>query len=185
MIRRACFINTLIARVAGLLHVHVHRPQAEDNIRLRPVRISDASFMHSGFVSDNFLVANCLTRPITSSRFLTWLWIKRSFAYSYCILADGERAGFLGLHSLQPCATAEISLALFKEDMRRKGYGRRAFQIFADEFEKHNFVKKIVVRVARDNFIYLSFWRTLGFKEIHREHSVRTLLYSKKQRVVE
>jgi RimJ/RimL family protein N-acetyltransferase len=179
MRRRDRFINRFFDRVAGLLHLHIHRQLTENNIRLRPVRMFDAIFIHSGFVSDDFLAANGLTRPITSSWFLMWWWIKKRFAFSYCILVNGKRAGFIGLHNVQPCSTAEMSLALFKKSMRQKGYGSRAFQLFVRDLEKHRLAEKIVVRVGKDNFISLSFWKKLGFEEIHRESGVRTLLYSK------
>jgi RimJ/RimL family protein N-acetyltransferase len=174
---RVRFINTLVDPVAGLLHVHIHRQLTENNIRLRPVRIFDALFIHSGFVSDDFLAANGLTRPITSSWFLLWWWIKKTFAFSYCILVNGKQSGFIGLHNIQPSASAEISLALFEKDMRRKGYGSRAFHLFARDIEKYRLAEKIVVRVGKDNFISLSFWKKLGFEEIHIEHGVTTLHY--------
>jgi RimJ/RimL family protein N-acetyltransferase len=172
-------MNAFFAGAARLLHLHIHRPLAENEIRLRPVRMFDSRLMHSGFASDDFLAANALTRPITSSRFLIWWWIKKTFVFSYCILINGKRSGFIGLHNLQPCAAAEISLALFERDLRRKGYGSRAFHLFVHDLEKHQFVKKISVRVSQDNFISLSFCKKLGFEEIHGEDRVRILLFSK------
>ena len=159
------------------LNMYIHRQLTENNIRLRPVRIFDALFIHSGFASDDFLAANGLTRPITSSWFLMWWWIKKTFVFSYCILVNGKRAGFIGLHNMNPFASAEMSLALFEKDMRRKGYGSRAFHLFLHDLEKHQFVKKIVVRVDKDNFVSLSFWKRLGFEEIHGEDCVMTLFY--------
>ena len=172
------FIKTFFKHPAGF-HVHIHRPLAEDNIRLRPVRIFDAPFIHSGFVHDDFLAANGLTRPITSSWYLLWWWIKKRYLFSYCILINGKRAGFLGLHSMQPCSTAEISLVLFEKGMRRKGYGRRAFNLFVHDLAKHKSVRKIVVRIAKDNFIYLPFCKKLGFEKIHGRDGARTLIYSR------
>ena len=150
----------------------------ENNIKLRPVSIFDSRFIHSGFGSYDFLTANGLKQPITSSQFLTWWWIKKRFVFSYCILVKGKRAGFLGLHNMQPCLTAEISLALFEKDIRRKGYGSRAFRLFADDLQKHNFVKKIVVRVTKDNFVSRSFWEKLGFEEVKRNDGAIVLQYA-------
>lgn len=175
--RRIRCINTFFDRVGRLLQVQIHSQLAENNIRLSPVRIFDARFIRSGFVSDDFLAANGLTRPITSSWFLMWWWIKKTFTFSYCILVNGRRAGFIGLHNIQPCASAEMSLALFEKDMRRKGYGSRAFHLFVHDLEKQQIAEKIVVRVHEDNFISLSFCKKLGFKEIHGEDFIRTLLY--------
>jgi RimJ/RimL family protein N-acetyltransferase len=175
---RARFLSTYSPRVAGPFHVYIHRRLTENNIRLRPVRMFDAFFMRSGFVSDDFLAANGLTRPITSSWFLIWWWLKKTFAFSFCILVNGKRAGFIGLHIMQPCASAEISLALFEKDMRQKGYGSRAFHLFMHVLEKHPIAEKIVVRVDKDNFISLSFWKKLGFEEVHRVDGARTLLYA-------
>jgi len=138
----------------------------------------DARFIHSGFVSDDFLAAKGLTRPITSSRFLMWWWIRKTFIFSYCILVNGRRAGFIGLHNVQPCASAEMSLALFEKDMRRKGHGSGAFHLLVRDLQKHQLAKKIVVRVASDNFISLSFWKKLGFEEVKKNDGAIILLYT-------
>jgi RimJ/RimL family protein N-acetyltransferase len=176
--RRGSFINTFFDRVSRLIQVHIHRQLTENNLSLRPVRIFDALFIHSGFVSDDFPAAKGLTRPITSSWFLMWCWLKKRFAFSYCILVNGRRAGFIGLHNMRPCAYAEMSLALFEKDMRRKGYGSRAFHLLMHDLEKLQFAEKIFVRVEKDNFISLAFWKKLGFEEVKKKDGVIILLYA-------
>jgi L-amino acid N-acyltransferase YncA len=178
-IRTAVF--RFLDNIATLLQLHIHRPPAEGDIKLRPLRIFDSSFVHAGLLSDDLLAANGLTRPITSSQFLTWSHIKKRFVFSYCILANGRRVGFIGLHSFRPCATAEVSLAIFEKDMRRRGYGSRAFQLFLLDLQKHQSVKRVVARVSYSNSISLSFWKKLGFEEINSQDGVRTLICSVKR----
>jgi len=151
---------------------------AENNIRLRPVRIFDALFIHSRFVSDDFPATKGLIRPVTASWFLLWWWIKKTFTFSYCILVDEKQTGFIGLYNMQPCSSVEISLALFEKDMRRKGYGSRAFHLLMHDLEKHQLADKIFVRVDKDNFISLAFWKKLGFEEVKRKDGVIILLYA-------
>jgi len=176
--RKGSFMNTFFDGVSRLIQVHIHRQLTENNLSLRPVRIFDALFIHSGFVSADFPAAKGLTRPITSSWFLMWWWIKKRFAFSYCILVNGRRAGFIGLHNMRLCANAEMSLALFEKDMRRKGYGSRAFHLFMHGLDKHPLAEKIFVRVEQDNFISLAFWKKLGFEEVKKKDGVIILLYA-------
>jgi ribosomal protein S18 acetylase RimI-like enzyme len=161
-----------------MFRVHITRPLKENDISLRPVRIFDAAFLHSGFSSRDFLEANGLSKPIASSWFPTWWWLRRTFVFAYCIVADGKRAGFLGMHTLRPGESAELSLSIFEEEMRRKGYGSRAFHLFVRNLEKHFFIKMLLVRVRKDNFMALSFWKKLGFGERRREGAVIVLFYT-------
>jgi ribosomal protein S18 acetylase RimI-like enzyme len=149
-----------------------------NGISLRPVRISDARFLHAGFASRDFLAANGLHRPIASSWFPTWWWIRRAFVFAYCIVVDGKRAGFLGMHTLRPGESAELCLAIFEEEMRRKGYGSRAFHIFVRTLEKYPLIEMLLVRVRQDNFTALSFWKKLGFGELNRDGAVIVLFYT-------
>jgi len=161
-----------------MFSVHITRTMKENDITLRPVRIYDASFLNSGFASRDFLAANGLSKPVASSWFPAWWWTRRTFVFAYCIVVNGKRAGFLGLHTLRPGESAELSLSIFEEEMRRKGYGSRAFHLFVHNLEKRSLIKMLLVRVRKDNFTALSFWKKLGFGEIRREDAVIVLFYT-------
>ncbi len=169
---------TLIGHGEPMLRIHITRPLREGNIILRPARIFDAPFLHYGFASRDFLSANGLSRPIASSWLTTWWWIRRTFVFAYCIVVDGNRAGFLGMHSLRPGESAELSLSIFEEELRRKGHGSRSFHIFLRNLEKRSLIKMLLVRVRKDNFMALSFWKKLGFGELKKEDEVIVLFYA-------
>ena len=145
-----------------MFRVHITRTLKEKDITLRPVRIFDAFFLHYGFASRDFFAANGLNKPIAASWFSTWWWTRRTFVFAYCILVNEKRAGFLGMHTLRPGESAELSLSIFEEEMRRKEYGSRSFHLFVRNIEKHSLIKMLLVRVRKDNFMALSFWKKLG-----------------------
>jgi RimJ/RimL family protein N-acetyltransferase len=161
-----------------MVRIHITRPLKENDISLMPVRIFDAPFLHSGFASRDFLAGNGLSRPVASSWFLTWWWIRRTFFFGYCIVVKGNHVGFLGMHTLRPGESAELSLSIFEVEMRQKGYGSRAFHLFVRNLEKRSLIKMLLVRVRKDNFIAFSFWKKLGFVELKREGAVIVLFYT-------
>ena len=161
-----------------MFRIHIMGQLKENDIVLRPARIFDAAFLHAGFSSRDFLEANGLKEPIASSWFPTWWWLRSTFVFAYCIIAGGKRAGFLGIHTIRPAESAELSLSIFEEEMRGKGYASRAFHLFVNNLEKHFIIKMLLVRVSKDNFRALSFWKKLGFEELKREGAVITLFYT-------
>lgn len=135
------------------------------SIRLRPLRVFDGPFFASGLKDEDILSTSGLNRPIASSWFSVWWWMKKTFIPAYFIECDSKQIGFIGLYNLIPGKSAEMSLAIFDKNNRRLGYGTRAFNICAQGMQRHSVVKEIIVKVKTDNHGALSFWKKLGFVE--------------------
>lgn len=137
----------------------------DGKMRLRPLKMSDGPLILRGLNDETILEANGLSRPIVSSWFFVWWWMKKTFTPAYFIECDLKQIGFIGLYNLMIGKSAEMSLIIFDKNNRRLGYGTRAFNICAQSMQRHSVVKKILVNVKADNHIALSFWRKLGFAE--------------------
>lgn len=83
----------------------------------------------SGLKDEDILSTSGLNRPIASSWFSVWWWMKKTFIPAYFIECDSKQIGFIGLYNLIPGKSAEMSLAIFDKNNRRLGYGTRAFNI--------------------------------------------------------
>jgi ribosomal protein S18 acetylase RimI-like enzyme len=139
----------------------------DDNLRLRPLRIFDGPFMSKGLRDEFVLKVNGLGKPVNSSWFFVWWWFKNTFICSFCIELDSRPIGFIGLYNLIPGKSAEMTLVILDKNMRRLGYGSKAFNIFAQNLQRHSVVEKILIKVKTDNHSALSFWRKVGFLEIN------------------
>lgn len=146
-----------IAKMPGCLE--------DDNIRLRPLRIFDGPFITDVLRDKDILKSNGLSKPMSSLWFSFWWWIKKTFIPCYCIECDSKRIGFIGLYNLSPGKSAEMSLAIFNETLRRHGYGTRAFRLLVQGLKRYSVVKNLLVKVETDNHAAISFWRKLGFIE--------------------
>jgi RimJ/RimL family protein N-acetyltransferase len=145
--------------------IKVTASMKDDNLSLRPLRIFDGHFIHKALKDEICLKANGLNRPTYSSWFSVWWWIKKTYSYSFCIELDSRPVGFIGLYNLALGKSADISLLIFDETLRRQGYGTRSFKLFAKTLLKHSVVENIFVTVKTDNHKALSFWKKLGFSE--------------------
>ena len=127
-------------------------------IGLRQLRFSDIPFLCDGLRDKEILATNGLSKQIFSSWLSVWWWVKKTFTLIYCIKCDSKRIGFIGLYNLKLGKSAEMTLVIFDRDMRRVGYGSKAFNIFAQNLKKHSIAEKIIVKVRIDNNISISFW---------------------------
>jgi len=112
------------------------------NLRLRPLRMSDGLFILRGLNDGAILKASGLGRPIVSSGFFVWWWMKKTFTPAYFIECDSKQIGFIGLYNLMIGKSAEMSLIIFDKNNRRIGYGTRAFNIYAQSMQRHSVVKR-------------------------------------------
>jgi ribosomal protein S18 acetylase RimI-like enzyme len=144
-------------------------------IGLRQLRFSDIPFLCDGLRDKEILATNGLSKQISLSWLSVWWWIKKTFTLIYCIKCDSKRIGFIGLYNLKLGKSAEMTLVIFDKDMRRAGYGSKAFNIFAQNLKKHSIAEKIIVKVRIDNNISISFWQKLGFKELNKINGIQTM----------
>jgi RimJ/RimL family protein N-acetyltransferase len=155
-----------------VLYAKIPRYMKDDNLRLRPLRIFDGPFIGEGLRDEVVLKANGLSSPISSSWWVVWWWIKRTFMITYCIECDSRRIGFVGLYDLRLGELAEISVVIFDKNVRRLGYGSKAFTMLSQNLRKCSVVEKVVARVKTDNNISISFLQKLGFKEMNAAHGI-------------
>ncbi len=148
-----------------MLLFKIPRYMGDGNLRLRPLRMSDGPFILRGLNDGAILKASGLRRPVASSWFFAWWWIKKTFVPAYCIAYHSRRIGFIGLYNLLPGESAEVSLAIFDSNFRRLGYGTRAFGLLIQEIERHAVVKNLIAKITIGNRDALLFWRKLGFVE--------------------
>ncbi len=147
-------------------------------IRLRPVGILDGPFLSEEFKREDFLLVNNLKKPIYSSWFLIWWWMKRTFVCTYCILIDSRRIGFIGMYNLGLHKSVEISLFIFEKHMRHLGYGSKVLNLLAQNLRKFSFVDEIIARVRVGNPVAISFCRRNGLKELYTENHIITMSIS-------
>jgi RimJ/RimL family protein N-acetyltransferase len=137
-----------------------------NSLRLRRARLSDGPFFGEMMRDRNILETSGLHRPIATLWFPVWWWIKKKYECLYCIEIESIRIGFIGLYNLKAGDSCEISLVIFRREHRRLGHGREAFTLFVRDLVRRMPVEKIIVRVKTENHGSLSFWTSLGFKEI-------------------
>ncbi|MBS1112503.1 MAG: Acetyltransferase domain [Nitrospirae bacterium] len=148
-----------------MFYVNVSISMKDDNLKLRPLRIFDGPFIHRGLKDEIGLRTNRLSRQTDSSWFSVWWWIKKTYRYSFCIEVDSKPIGFIGLYNVAHFKSADISLVIFDETLRRQGYGTRSFKLFVQSLRRQSVMKKIFITVKTDNHRALSFWKKLGFSE--------------------
>ena len=149
--------------IGRVVRVNIPVDMEDHNIRLRRLRFSDGLFIMNGLKDEVILNASGLSRPIHTSWFSLWWWIKKTFIPAYCIECDSKPIGFIGLYDLKIGESTEISLAIFDNSFRRRGYGTRAFKLLALHLQRHSVVRKVRAKVMRDNHHAISFWRRAGF----------------------
>jgi len=147
----------------------------DGTVRLRPLRISDISFMCYKLEDKEILKAIGLTRPFAGSWFHLWWWLKKTLIFRYAIESDSRLIGFIGLHHLVPGISAELTLLIADEKSRRLGHGSRAFTLLAQTLERYARVEKLIIRIRPDNEAARFFWSKLGFQQLQAENSLHVM----------
>ncbi len=150
------------------------RSLRDSSLHLRPLRIADGRFIAAGLADASILRAcGTLNPPATSWFSLIW-WIKRTYPLAFCIELDGRKIGFLGVYRLHPGKSALMSLAIFDETCRNRGYGTRALELFVRHLQKCRLVERLAVDVMQESPA-LNFWMKAGFTEAAAVGGVLTL----------
>jgi ribosomal protein S18 acetylase RimI-like enzyme len=151
------------------------RSLRDHNLRLRPLRIRDGRFIAAGLADAAILRACGMSdAPAASWVSLVW-WMRRTYPLAFCIELDGRRIGFLGLYRLHPGKSASLSLAIFDETCRNRGYGTRALTVIVKYVRKCRLARCLDVDVMQGNPGALNFWNKAGFSEASASGGVLTL----------
>ena len=153
------------ARPHSVFCFKIPRYMDDGSVRLRPLRISDIPFIHTGLRDEDIMKSLGPSRPLVGSWFHLWWSLRKSLMFRYAVEADSSLIGFAGLFYVLPGKSAELTLMITDEKNRRLGYGSRAFNLIAQALEKYSSVEELIVRVTSDNEAALSFWSRLGLEK--------------------
>jgi len=156
-----------------IFKAYIPRRMSDGNMRLRPFRILDSSFINNSLRDKDILKASNLKEPLSRSWFPFWWWMKRTYASLHCMEVNSKCIGFIGLYNLKPDRSAEMTLIIFDARHRHLSYGSRAFNIFT-RFLKRYF-SKIIVRVRTGNHASIAFWTKLGFRELYTLKGIKVM----------
>ncbi len=155
-----------------MLWARMPRNMEGNKLRLRHLTILDTPALSKWLRSEVGLKREEWRKPAYLSWFFLWWWIKRRFTCSFCIEIESMPLGFVALYNMRLGKSAEITLMIFENRLRRHGYGTMAFKLLAQNLKRHDVVKVISARVEADNHIALSFWRSLGFQEVSSSEGI-------------
>jgi RimJ/RimL family protein N-acetyltransferase len=116
-----------------------------------------------------------MSDPLSTSWLSLVWWIKRTYPLAYCIELDAHRIGFVGLYRLRPGKSASLSLAIFDEAYRNRGYGTRTLGLFVQHLQKCRLVERLAVDVMQESSAASRFWEKAGFREASAVGGVITM----------
>ncbi len=155
------------------------RNMKSTEISLRLYSLKDLYTLYCLFKKENLINSDKTVNGAFSSFLYFCRWIFNTFHIFYVIEVmenDVSRIiGFIGLYNMIISHTIYVSVAIFKSDDRRRGYGKEAFELLLSKLRKKRIVKSIYVEVLSNNEGSLRFFEGLGF-EICRQYNDRFLL---------
>ncbi len=78
---------------------------------------------------------------------------------------DPDRAvGFIGLYGMVPGRSSYVSIVIWDEKDRMRGYGSRGMRLMLDYLRKKSIIRVMCAEVAQDNYPSRSFFEGLGFE---------------------
>jgi len=134
-------------------------------ICLRRFSVRDLPFVRQGLQEAGW----------SESSFLTWWRLRRTFSFLYLVEISGRPAGIFGVYNFAPGSSAEISLMIFDEALRRRGYGKEIFSMAVEMLRRRAFVKRLSVMIDPENASALAFWTSLGFRDNSRRGKNKVL----------
>lgn len=155
------------------------RTMTSTEISIRLYSLKDLYTLYSLFNQGNLINSDKTVNGVFSSFLYFCRWIFNTFHIFYVIEVmenDVSRIiGFVGLYNIVIGQTVFLSVAIFKPDDQRQGYGKGAIELLLNNFHKNSIVKSIYVEVLTSNEPSLCFFKGLGF-EICRQYNDRFLL---------
>ena len=147
----------------------------DKNLRLRPLRISDGHFMTAGLTDETIVRACGMSKPPAVSWVSLMWWVRKTYPLAFCVKLQAKRIGFLGLYNLHLGKSAALSLAIFDEAYRNRGYGTRVLKLFMQYMQQCSLLQHLAVDVRQDNQAALSFWKKSGFSKVYTTDGVLTM----------
>ena len=147
----------------------------DDELQLRPLRISDMQFLKIGLTAEGMLNAGGLGKPLRLSGLMVWWLLKRASVCCYCVLVQSRRIGLMSLQNLVLGKSAELSLAILDPELRGCGYGTRAFCLVTDSLTQGSVLEELWVQVNTANDAAVRFWKKLGFVTVREIDSIRIM----------
>ena len=147
----------------------------DDELQLRPLRISDIQFLKTGLTAEGMLDAGGLEKPLKMSGLMAWWLLKRASVCCYCVLFRSRRIGLMSLQNLLLGKSVELSLAILDPELRGCGYGTRAFYLLTDSLTKCSVVEELWVQVHAANGAAVRFWKKCGFVTVREIDSIVTM----------
>jgi RimJ/RimL family protein N-acetyltransferase len=148
----------------------------DNSLRLRPLRFGDGRFMAAGLTDDIIVCACGRSKPPAASWVSLMWWVRKTYPLAFCVELHARRIGFLGLYHLRPGKSAALSLAIFDEACRNRGYGTRVLKLFMQHLQQRSRLQRLAVDVRQDNQAALSFWKKSGFSETCTAEGVLTMI---------
>ena len=131
----------------GIKTRRLDRWLGDSSLALHLYRIRELQALYSLFQPELFLKANGIGHGPSGSYLSFCLWIRITFQVVYVITVwgiDGPRiVGFAGLYNVQIGRSLGISLAIFKPEDRRRGYGRRTIELLLESLQANNVVNRV------------------------------------------
>jgi len=151
------------------------RSLRDNNLCLRSLRIAHGRFIAAGLADSEIIRACGMSKPPAISWFSLMWWMRRTYPLAFCIELDDRRIGFLGLYRFHPGKSAALSLAIFDETRRNRGYGTRALNLLMRHLVQCRLLERLTVDVLQENPRAVNFWKKAGFREVSTSGGVLTL----------
>jgi RimJ/RimL family protein N-acetyltransferase len=152
----------------------IQRHIEHDGIGLRPLRIADVPLIRNGLPGKDVSGSGAPGNLVSPSCLRVWWWLKKTYKILFSIEVASKCVGFIGLYNLER-ESAEVTLLIIDSRDRRRGYASRAYNAVDASLSRSSFFKRIIVRVRADNHPSLSFWKKLGFDELHTGNGITTM----------
>jgi RimJ/RimL family protein N-acetyltransferase len=160
------FVQTLLGW-CGITTAKLPRRITGKGLTLRGYRFTDLAQLYGLLRADILLQANGVVYEKTPTFGSFCFWILTTFPLAYVIevMADGgpRITGFVGLYDLTLGCRLWISVAIFRPEDRRQGYGKQALALLLGDLARCRVASKVYADVLRTNTPSRRFFTQLGF----------------------
>ena len=160
------FARTLLS-LCGISMARFPRRMAGKGLILRCYRLTDLVRLHRLISADVLLQANGMVYEETPTFGAFCFWMLTTFPMLY-VIQDTDHGrprivGCVGIYDLTIGHKLGVSLAIFRPEDRRQGYGRQTVSLLLVGLARHRVVSNVYADVLRTNTPSLQFFMRLGF----------------------